>query len=233
MITGWPFFASTAFVALLGAICGLDMVSFPQAMIARPIVSATVAGALLGRPGAGLLMGAVLELVALETLPFGASKYAEWGSAGVVGGAIYASQPAGAAGALPVAVLAALTTAIVSSSSMVVVRKQNGRLALRLRDEIAQGSVAAVTSLQLSGLMMDLLRGGIVTWLSLLIYTPVAQALVIHWKGDVVHSRAFVIALASMVAAGAAWKLFHTTVRGGWFFLAGLVIGGGILYVIR
>ena len=34
-----------------------------------------------------------LELIALETLPFGASRYPEWGSASVVGGAIFASQP--------------------------------------------------------------------------------------------------------------------------------------------
>ena len=38
----------------------------------------------------GLLLGAALELIALETLPFGASRYPEWGSASVVGGAIFA-----------------------------------------------------------------------------------------------------------------------------------------------
>ena len=225
--------ANTGFVAMLGAVCGLDMVSFPQAMIARPIVSATLAGAMVGRPGGGLLMGAILELIALETLPFGASKYAEWGSAGVVGGALYAAQPANTPGALSVAMLAALTTAIVSSSSMVVARRQNGRYALRLRDAIAQGDSTAVTTVQLYGLMTDLVRGGLITWLSLIIYTPVAQALVAHWRGDVVHSRAFVIAIASMVAARAVWKLFHNTVRAGWLFLVGLVIGGGILYVIQ
>ena len=52
--------AAAGFVALLpfvllGGICGLDVVSFPQAMISRPIVAATVAGALAGRAGLGLL----------------------------------------------------------------------------------------------------------------------------------------------------------------------------------
>jgi mannose/fructose/N-acetylgalactosamine-specific phosphotransferase system component IIC len=226
----WTALANATPVAMLGAVCGLDMVSFPQIMIARPIVSATAAGTFVGRPGAGLLMGAVLELIALETLPFGASRYAEWGSAGVVGGALYAAQPAGAPGAFPLSILAALTAALFSSWSMVVLRKQNGCYARSRREAINAGSAAAVTGVQLWGLINDLIRGGIVTLVSLLVFTPLAHQLVPLWKTDAVRSRAFVIALAAMVAAGAVWKLFHTTVRGGWLFLVGLAIGGGVLY---
>ena len=56
-------------LALLGGVLGLDVVSFPQAMISRPIASATITGALLGQPTSGLIIGAALELIALETLP--------------------------------------------------------------------------------------------------------------------------------------------------------------------
>ena len=38
-------------LALLGAVLGLDVVSFPQAMISRPLVAATAAATLLGDPG--------------------------------------------------------------------------------------------------------------------------------------------------------------------------------------
>src|SRR5919109_1749883 len=79
--------------ALLGAIVGLDVVSFPQAMISRPIVGATISGLLLGHPAGGLLVGPTLELIALETLPVGASRYPEWGSAAVVGGALFSLRP--------------------------------------------------------------------------------------------------------------------------------------------
>ena len=79
-------------ISLLGAILGLDVVSFPQAMLSRPIVAATISGALVGRPVAGLFVGAILELIAIETLPFGASRYPEWGSAAVVGGVLYAGR---------------------------------------------------------------------------------------------------------------------------------------------
>ena len=105
-------------VSLLGAIIGLDVVSFPQAMISRPLVAATVAGLLLGDPAGGLLVGATLELIALETLPVGASRYPEWGSASVVGGALFALRPVPTSGALTMAVLGALATAWVGGWTM-------------------------------------------------------------------------------------------------------------------
>ena len=67
-------------------------------MISRPLVAATLAGAFIGDSPSGLLVGAALELIALETLPFGASRYPEWGSAAVVGGAIFAAHPRASAG---------------------------------------------------------------------------------------------------------------------------------------
>ena len=57
-------------IGLLGAVLGLDVVSFPQAMVSRPIVAATLGGAFIGNPPAGLLIGVVLEMIALDTLPF-------------------------------------------------------------------------------------------------------------------------------------------------------------------
>ena len=68
-------------LSLLGALLGLDTVSFPQAMLSRPIVAATLGGAIVGAPLAGLIVGATLELIAVETLPFGASRYPVWAAA--------------------------------------------------------------------------------------------------------------------------------------------------------
>jgi PTS system mannose-specific IIC component len=216
-------------VSLLGAVAGLDMVSFPQIMLSRPLVSATLAGAFIGRPGAGLLIGAVLELIALETLPFGASRYAEWGSAGVVGGVVMAGQPIGAAGALPVAMFVALATAVFSSRSMVWVRNWNAHQARRLRTELDVGSPTAVDSLQLRGLTMDLIRGFSVTFIALLILFPLSRRIVAIWGVDAVHSRAVVTALAATVAAGAIWTLTHRAARAGWLFVLGLGAGTALL----
>src|ERR1043165_6467367 len=97
-------------VALLGGVLGLDVVGFPQAMISRPLVAATAGGALLGHSMSGLMIGAALELIALETLPFGAARYPEWGSAATVGGAVYANHFGDPPGAMAIAVMAAVAT---------------------------------------------------------------------------------------------------------------------------
>ena len=97
---------------LLGGLLGLDVVSFPQMMISRPLVAATIAGAFVGHAGNGILAGAALELIALATLPFGASRYPEWGSAAVVAGAIAGVLHTDSSGVLTVAVLSGLATTL-------------------------------------------------------------------------------------------------------------------------
>lgn len=210
-------------IALLGALLGLDVVSFPQAMVSRPIVAATLAGAFVGNPPAGLLIGVVLEMIALDTLPFGASRYPEWGSAGVVGGALFAAQPGGMPGALPASMLAALLTASISGWSMVVLRRIIAARLERTRDRIEDGSRDALLSLHLSGMSMDLLRGGLVTLIAMMIFGSLVRAIVAVWGSDSAPSRAVVVIIAAIVAGGALWKVFHSVRWVLWFFLAGLL----------
>lgn len=211
-------------IGLLGALLGLDVVSFPQAMISRPIVAATVAGAFIGNPPAGLVIGVVLEMIALDTLPFGASRYPEWGSAGVVGGALFATQPAGMPGALPASLLAALLTASISGWSMVVLRRLIAVRLERTRDRLEEGSRDALLSLHLSGMTLDLLRGGLVTITAMVIFTPIVKAIVAVWGSESAASHAVVVVIAAVVAGGALWKIFHSVRRVLWFFLAGALI---------
>jgi PTS system mannose-specific IIC component len=211
--------------AALGAVLGLDVVSFPQAMLSRPLVAATVAGALAGEPGAGLLAGAVLELFALETLPVGASRYPEWGSASVVGGALYAAQPEGSAGALALSVLAALITAYVGGASMVALRRLNGQLARAHLERLAAGSNRSVVGLQLAGAAFDLLRGFLITVVALGVSQPLVAFARDHWGTDMRLSRAVVVGLAATVAGAAVWKLFHAVPRARWLFVGGIAAG--------
>ena len=211
-------------IAMLGALLGLDVVSFPQAMVSRPIVAATLAGAFIGHPPAGLLIGVVLELIALDTLPFGASRYPEWGSAGVVGGALFAAQPPGAPGALPASLLAALLTASISGWSMVVLRRIIATRLERTRDSIEMGSRDALMGLHLSGMTLDLLRGALVTTLGMIVFSSLVRAIVAVWGSDSAPSRAVVVVVAAIVAGGALWKVFHSVRHVLWFFLGGLVV---------
>ena len=216
-------------IALLGALLGLDVVSFPQAMVSRPIVAATLAGAFIGYPEAGLLIGVVLEMIALDTLPFGASRYPEWGSAGVVGGALFAAQPPGMPGALPASMLAALLTASISGWSMVMLRRVIASRLQRTRNKIEEGSRDALMSLHLSGMSLDLLRGGLVTMTAMLIFGPLVTAIVAVWGSDSAPSRAVVVVIAAIVAGGALWKVFHAVKHVLWFLLAGLLVWFGLL----
>jgi mannose/fructose/N-acetylgalactosamine-specific phosphotransferase system component IIC len=216
-------------IALLGALLGLDVVSFPQGMISRPVVAATLAGAFIGHPPAGLLIGVVLEMIALDTLPFGASRYPEWGSAGVVGGALFGAQPHGMPGALPACLLAALLTASISGWSMVVLRRLIAMRLEQTRDRIEEGSRNALLSLHLSGMSMDLLRGGLVTITAMMIFAPLVRAIVAIWGSDSAPSRAVVVVIAAIVAGAALWKVFHSVRHVLWFFLAGLLVWVGLL----
>ena len=211
-------------IAMLGALLGLDVVSFPQAMVSRPIVAATLAGAFIGHPPAGLLIGVVLELIALDTLPFGASRYPEWGSAGVVGGALFAAQPPGAPGALPASLLAALLTASISGWSMVVLRRMIATRLERTRDSIEMGSRDALMGLHLSGMTLDLLRGALVTTLGMIVFSSLVRAIVAIWGSESAPSRAVVVVVAAIVAGGALWRVFHSVRHVLWFFLGGLVV---------
>jgi PTS system mannose-specific IIC component len=216
-------------VALLGAVLGMDVVTFPQAMISRPIVAATVAGAFIGNAPGGLVMGAVLELLALEMLPFGASRYPEWGSASVVGGALYSSQHGDPPGALTVALLGALLTAMLSSKSMVWLRRVNATRATHQRAKLERGSASAVTSLQLFGLTGDLIRGFLVTLVAMAVFTTFYATVVSTWGVDGRLSRGAVVAMCAAVSAGAIWKIFHSVPRARILFITGLAVGAALI----
>lgn len=216
--------------ALLGGVLGLDTVSFPQAMLSRPIVGATIAGAFMGDATAGLLVGATLELFAVDTLPFGASRYPEWGSAGVIGGTLFAKAAQFEAGRLTTSVLAALLVAWIGGWSMVQVRKLNAHWARARHDAVASGARGTVIGLQVSGLAADLLRGIILTAVGLAALHPVQFAVLERWGTDAALSRAMVAGVAGAVSLGAAYKLFHAVPGFRWEFLLGLA--GGLALVV-
>ena len=217
-------------IALLGGLLGLDVVSFPQAMITRPLVAATIAGWLIGDSATGLLVGAALELIALDTLPFGASRYPEWGSAAVVGGAIFATHPSHPAGAMEMAMIASLATAWVGSWTMVKLRERNAYWAAQRRAALDAGSRGAVVELQLLCMTADFVRGGLLAALSYAVFAPLTAIALAAWSTDARISRAVLVTVAASVAASAAWKIFHGVSGARWFFLGGLAIG---LLVIR
>ena len=225
-------FADIAIIALLGAVLGLDTVSFPQAMLSRPLVACTVTAGFLGAAPAGLLLGALVEAFALETLPVGASRYPEWGSSSAVGGALVAQTPEYTAGSMMTAVVATVFMAWVGGWSMVRLRQLNAKWANKRHDLVASGSRSAVIGLQLYGMSADLVRGALMTAVGLVAFTPLYQRSLTHWSLDATVTRIILIAVAGIAIAGAVYKVFHATTFTGWFFLVGLA-AGLVLLVVR
>lgn len=218
-------FAEFMLLVTIGALCSLDTVSIAQAMISRPIVSATLAGVALGGPADGLVIGAVLELFALETMPFGASRYPEWGAASVVAGATYVSAGSGTSGALALATLAGLGTAWLGSVSMVWHRELIGRIAARLREPLAGGSAVAVIRLQLSGIAADLWRGAAVSAVGLLGAVVMVPRLLLAWRLDFGPSVVVPIILAAAVGGSAVARAARASRGASWVLVGGLVAG--------
>ena len=215
-------------LALLGGVVGMDVVTFPQAMISRPIVAASLGGALAGDPLSGLVAGATLELIALETLPVGASRYPEWGSASVVGGALFADRggdPTHQAAALVLSVLAGVATAWIGGWSMYQLRRLNAFWAHRSSDRVQRGDRGAVMSLQLRGLTGDLVRGMLLTIAALWVTRAMLDFSLARWTVDATTSRAIVAGISGAAALAAAWTLTHVTAAARWFLIGGLALG--------
>ncbi|MBM4194569.1 MAG: PTS sugar transporter subunit IIC [Gemmatimonadetes bacterium] len=220
-----------ALIVLLGAFCALDTVSVGQVMIARPLCSATFAGALLGRPLDGLVAGAVLELIALETMPFGASRYPEWGSAGVTAGTVVALGGAERPGALAVALFAGLLTAALGSASMVLHRRVVAAAAASLRDHVAAGSARAVSRVHAFGIASDVARGIGVMVLAMAGVGVIAIPILRDWRMPYGPSVAVPVCVAAAVGVAALLRMSGGTTRAIAIATAGAALAGALLVV--
>lgn len=147
-------------LGLFGGLVGLDSTSFPQTMISRPIIAGTLTGALFGRPMEGLIIGFIIESFSLITLPIGAARYPESGTAAVaaVGAFLAAIEPGQAPGYMVLAVAFALGWEWVAGETVVLQRRSNGQLLIREGalgpEQLARAHITAMT--------MDFVRGAVV-----------------------------------------------------------------------
>jgi len=112
-----------------GTLVGLDLVSVPQMMIARPLVAGPIAGAMLGDVWTGLTLGVLFELFQYEVMPVGAVRYPEYGPATVA--AVSAAHAAAGTLGLGLGALVGLITGMAGGVSLHVVRRLNTRAVRR------------------------------------------------------------------------------------------------------
>lgn len=144
-----------------GVVVALDLVSGPQALLARPIVAGTVAGLIAGDLSAGLRVGVLMELFALDVLPVGASRYPDYGPATVAAVAVVAGLPWQER--LGLATLLALPLAFVGGLAMQWLRHANARAVQERVAAVAAADTRAIAALHFGGIGRDALRGAVLT----------------------------------------------------------------------
>lgn len=157
----------TALVGLLiwGTAVGLDLVTGPQIMIARPLVAGTVAGWLLGDAATGLLVGVLFELFQYDVLPVGAARYPEYGPATVA--AVAAAHGVGGPAAVALGALVGLATAVAGGASLGALRRLNTAALRAAAPRLESGDPRVLAGLHAAGVGRDAARAAAVTGLGL------------------------------------------------------------------
>jgi PTS system mannose-specific IIC component len=190
--------APLVLLALWGGVVGIDLVSVPQFMVSRPLVVGIVAGAIVGDPMAGLRVGLVLELFALDVLPVGAARYPDYGAATI--GAVLIVAGGSWVSGVGLGVATGLLIAALGGWTMPVLRRANAAAITRRLDGLQAGDSATIRSLQLAGLGRDALRSG------LLVMAAIGAALLIRRLPPLGEEPAFALTVA-VIGAGLASAL--------------------------
>ena len=218
-------------LALLGwgTLVGVDLVSLPQMMIARPLVAGTVAGAILGDFETGLKVGVVFELLQYDILPVGAVRYPEYGPATV--GAVATAHAATGALGLGLGAVVGLVTGLVGGVAIHVLRRVNSRVVHAAAATLESGDPRVLMRVHVGALLRDVLRAALVAGLGLALawaVPPLLTGVMTPHREAFLGTLLAVAAVASGLAAGAAGTL-RLVGRGpnlAWF-AAGL--GGGVV----
>lgn len=211
---------------LWGTLVGLDLVSVPQAMISRPLVAGTVTGLLAGDLEAGLRIGVLFELFALDVFPAGAVRYPDYGPATIGAVALGVGTP----WELGMGVSAALglVLAVLGGWSLQVVRRWNARSIQQQAAALAAGESSAIRRLQYGGILRDAVRGFTLTLAGVVLASTIAESV----RLDRPTAVAFTLVAIGSALAAAASGVFRNSGRGSrlkWL-LAGL--GAGILIAV-
>jgi mannose/fructose/N-acetylgalactosamine-specific phosphotransferase system component IIC len=145
-----------ALLSAWGALTGMDLVTFPQALLSRPLIACAGAGVILGDVATGLRVGVLLELFALDVLPVGASRYPDYGPGAVAAVVLASGGPW--VEHLGIAALFALGLAVVGGWSLLWIRQVNGRMIQQAAAGLAAGDPGTIAGLQRRGLAGDLIR---------------------------------------------------------------------------
>ncbi len=152
-------------MAVLGGLFYLDRTAAFQLMLHRPLVVASLTGAVFGDFAAGAQVGAVLELLYIARLPVGASIPPDDTGAALFGGAAAATGASSIGldpGSFCAILLLSVACAEIGKFADRSVRRINGRIAHITLESVDRGDAAAVESGLLAGLTLFAAAGVLV-----------------------------------------------------------------------
>ena len=212
-----------------GTFVGVDLVSIPQMMIARPLVAGAVAGAMLGDLSTGLQLGVVFELFQYDILPVGAVRYPEYGPATVAAVSAAHAVPGGLLAGIGLGTVVGLVVGLGGGVSLHLLRRLNARAVHKVAPLLEAGDARALLRLHLGSIVRDGARALLVTAAGL----GLAAGARIVLAGTLGPRDAALLAVAAVAAAWAAGSAGTLRLIGRGpglrWFAAGL--GGGALVV--
>ena len=203
----------------LGGLLGLDGTAVGQFMLSRPLVAGVLAGWATGSVVQGALIGAILELYLLVSVPSGGARFPEASTATVV--AVACAAPFDGFGALPLAVAGGLIWGQVSGATVDAQRHFNARLMPEAGEpqaarRLTRGHVLAI--------LVDLLRGSLVTVAGIVTGRFLIAAFVARWPLGEGGSMALLF-VGAAVSAGILLNDLGGFRRRKVWFTAGLALG--------
>lgn len=147
---------SILWLAAWGTVVGLDLITGPQVMLTRPIVAAPVAGWIAGDPTVGMFVGVIMEMYALEILPFGAARYPDYGLGAVV--AVFIAAGAPHVLGIGISLFVGLAIAVAGEQGIQVVRRLNSSDLRRHQAEVEEGDWGTIVRLHSRGIARDVMR---------------------------------------------------------------------------
>jgi mannose/fructose/N-acetylgalactosamine-specific phosphotransferase system component IIC len=207
-------------VTLLGGLLALDGTSVGQFMLSRPLVAGALAGWVLGQPAVGLTIGALLELYLLVSFPTGGSRFPEGATATVV--AVASAAGAASPGALPLAIAVGLLWGQLGGLTITFLRRTNARLVPEPGRPEGQG--LSVTGAHLVAMLLDFLRGGMLTLVGIVIGRTIIGSFESAWALPPRASLGLLL-LGGAVSAGILLHDLGGFRRRGTLFVVGLALG--------
>jgi mannose/fructose/N-acetylgalactosamine-specific phosphotransferase system component IIC len=193
-------------IAVAGGILGLDRTGFGQFMVSQPIVAGPLTGWLLGDPAAGVVIGAVLELICVLDMPVGTFVPADSTISTVSATAIAILSGVGKAPLDRIGFSIFLTTGMVPLTMAAdgIIRKFNSRLADAAVSEAGEEARRRLSRAHLSGLIVFFLK----SFVLYLCFIPagVAAAVLFSQMPERIHA-AFALFVRLLPLLGAALVL--------------------------